>query len=208
MQFGIYQGAGFEKTRNRRVGATSRSSDPLGAGFYLYCNRKWRDPKKAEDMAAIVSGLFSLRQTNSNLRASLDDDTLISEISRLIEMWERYMCTLFPQRNRFDGLENDGNSLSPTSDLEGSSCGILVRSNTDPECESDSLEANECTGDSIPDERADELVWDGHAESPQTLDLNDWFFFNSEIPTLLPSASRHQLVYHQGPAWIDLKSSI
>ena len=91
--FSLQQCAGFRKVRNRRMGAKSRASDSVGAGLYLFCNRKWKDPKKSEDVETFLDGIQALRESNPKLRTHLNREELVNEYISIVERWLHHMSS-------------------------------------------------------------------------------------------------------------------
>ena len=54
------QAFGYQRVRNRRVGASNREQDPLGAGLYVFSGVRWLDPDEPSEAQLIASGLTLL----------------------------------------------------------------------------------------------------------------------------------------------------
>jgi hypothetical protein len=58
------------RARDRRSGTVSRSFDPVGSGFYLFCGVRWLDPDDAADAILIADGLARLEAAFPHLRGA------------------------------------------------------------------------------------------------------------------------------------------
>ena len=56
----VRQASGYQRVRNRRVGASNREQDPLGAGLYMFSGVRWLDPDEPSEAQLIASGLTRL----------------------------------------------------------------------------------------------------------------------------------------------------
>ncbi|KAJ1476671.1 hypothetical protein T484DRAFT_1965163 [Baffinella frigidus] len=67
------QQASFERERDRRGKALNKNDDPVGAGMYLFCMRRWRDPRDPVDLEHLSQGwkelcaLFPVNTANCTL---------------------------------------------------------------------------------------------------------------------------------------------
>ena len=61
------QASGFKRVRNRRVGASNRASDPLGAGLYVFSGLRWLSPDDPCEARFLSDGLARLVGTFPHL---------------------------------------------------------------------------------------------------------------------------------------------
>lgn len=83
----LVQRSGFLRTRNRRVGASNREVDPLGAGLYVFSKRRWRCPDNPHERTMLQSGLVLLAETYRPFTAGADIAALLPALSRIVHLW-------------------------------------------------------------------------------------------------------------------------
>jgi hypothetical protein len=79
------------RVRDRRPGTVSRSADPVGSGFYLFCGVRWLDPDDPADAILIADGLARLEADFPHLRGgtTLKQICAVIRIKRLT--WEEHL---------------------------------------------------------------------------------------------------------------------
>jgi hypothetical protein len=129
--------SGFIKFRNRRVGASNRFKDPLGAGFYVFGFRRWRNPDNRKDSAALQAGLEMLSANFPSIKIQVNG--LLVEIRRKLQAWDNCLYNYSPRQKR---------RISVTDALQE-----VERSRADPEPSAHT--SDEETGSACPEELAE-----------------------------------------------------
>mmetsp|Transcript_44042 Transcript_44042/g.68854 ORF Transcript_44042/g.68854 Transcript_44042/m.68854 type:complete len:491 (-) Transcript_44042:84-1556(-) len=84
----VLQAAGFQRERDRRVNAMTRSEDPSGAGMYLFCCRRWRDVNNPVDRGELVSGWKSICDSFPVVAQHCTLERFLSVISKFHDNWK------------------------------------------------------------------------------------------------------------------------
>jgi hypothetical protein len=69
------------------VGASNREADPLGAGLYVFCNRRWISLESTHEKASLIMGLQQLSATFPSFRPIVDIDSFLTIFSRIVGLW-------------------------------------------------------------------------------------------------------------------------
>eukprot|EP00286_Rhodomonas_abbreviata_P017174 CAMPEP_0181329710 /NCGR_PEP_ID=MMETSP1101-20121128/23467_1 /TAXON_ID=46948 /ORGANISM="Rhodomonas abbreviata, Strain Caron Lab Isolate" /LENGTH=370 /DNA_ID=CAMNT_0023438829 /DNA_START=77 /DNA_END=1189 /DNA_ORIENTATION=- len=116
------QKAGFMRVRDRRTHATKRADDPTGAGMYLFCNVRWRDPNDPDDRAELVKGWQALEKL-PDLVQQCTFENFISVIERFHRNWlpsaERTGFTVEEVESEEDSI---GMEVSPVHNFDFGKC--------------------------------------------------------------------------------------
>jgi len=82
------QAAGFERERDRRGKALNKQEDPVGAGMYLFCMRRWRDPRDATDLEELSHGWKELCALFPVNTADCTLDRFIQLCEKMHDCWK------------------------------------------------------------------------------------------------------------------------
>jgi hypothetical protein len=74
------QASGFRRVRNRRVGASSRASDPLGEGLNVFSGVRWLSPDDPCEAQLLSDGLARLVGTFPNLGGAIQLERLKTQV--------------------------------------------------------------------------------------------------------------------------------
>eukprot|EP00288_Rhodomonas_lens_P014329 CAMPEP_0177693712 /NCGR_PEP_ID=MMETSP0484_2-20121128/2546_1 /TAXON_ID=354590 /ORGANISM="Rhodomonas lens, Strain RHODO" /LENGTH=333 /DNA_ID=CAMNT_0019204541 /DNA_START=41 /DNA_END=1039 /DNA_ORIENTATION=+ len=105
------QACGFIRERDRRVNAMTRSSDPLGAGMYLFSQRRWRDVNDPQDKAELESGWAALCERLPWISRQCTLDRFFELVSKFHDGWQPNAGRA-RKKPRFDS--SSPSSTSPT----------------------------------------------------------------------------------------------
>ena len=85
----VWQASGFQRVRNRRVGASNRARDPLGAGLYIFSGVRWLDPDNPVDAHLLRSSFASLTHAFPHLAGVSLLDRLAAILRRNRSEWSQ-----------------------------------------------------------------------------------------------------------------------
>ena len=94
------QASGFRRVRNRRVGASNRASDPLGAGLYVFSGVRWLSPDDPCEAQHLSDGLARLVGTFPHLGGAIQLERLKSILRRNRCEWDQSPGTQSRRRGR------------------------------------------------------------------------------------------------------------
>ena len=86
--------------RNRRVGASSRAHDPLGAGLYIFSGVRWLDPDSPSEINLLRRGLTNLVSAFPQLADPATLDRLAAILRRNRSEWDQTAWRHTPRRRR------------------------------------------------------------------------------------------------------------
>jgi hypothetical protein len=85
------QASGFLRVRDRCPGTVSRSSDPIGSGFYVFCGVLWLDPDSSADVRLIADGLARLEADFPHLRGATTLNDFLVVIRQKRSAWAKHL---------------------------------------------------------------------------------------------------------------------
>jgi hypothetical protein len=96
----VTQASGFRRVRNRRVGASRRTSDPLGAGLYVFSGVRWLSPDDPCEAQLLSDGLSRLVSIFPHLGGAMQLERLKSILRRNRSEWDQSPGTQSRRRKR------------------------------------------------------------------------------------------------------------
>ena len=115
------QAGGFRRERDRRVDAPAKSSDPLGAGTYLFSNCQWKDPSNEKDRRDLMLRFQHLAERFPAAGKSCNFTHFIEVVTKFHDGWKPNAGRARKKQKTLENMACDDDAMSCSSKMSDKS---------------------------------------------------------------------------------------